>query len=72
MLATFTANAPSVVGGKRRKRVLCYGHYDVVSADDSDQWMNDPFEMCGKNGYIYGRGVSDNKVRTPKSLSVID
>lgn len=48
---------------EERKRVLFYGHYDVVPADhDSDsKWITDPFKMEGRNGYLYGRGVSDNK-----------
>ncbi|KAL8988887.1 MAG: hypothetical protein Q9177_002106 [Variospora cf. flavescens] len=48
--------------GKKRKRTLFYGHYDVVPADDKQRlWASDPFEMRGLNGYLYGRGVSDNK-----------
>ncbi|KAL8902968.1 MAG: hypothetical protein Q9207_004241 [Kuettlingeria erythrocarpa] len=44
------------------KRILFYGHYDVVPADDKQRlWASDPFEMRGLNGYLYGRGVSDNK-----------
>ena len=50
---------------KRRskgKSVLFYGHYDVVAAEDKEQtWNTNPFEMQGVNGYLYGRGVSDNK-----------
>lgn len=48
---------------EERKRVLFYGHYDVVPADhDKDsKWSTDPFRMEGRNGYLYGRGVSDNK-----------
>jgi di- and tripeptidase len=35
---------------------------DVVPADNKqDKWIIDPFEMKGVNGYLYGRGVSDNK-----------
>ncbi|KAF4452510.1 di- and tripeptidase DUG2 [Fusarium albosuccineum] len=45
-----------------RKRILFYGHYDVVAADSrKGKWTNDPFTMQGTNGYLYGRGVSDNK-----------
>lgn len=45
-----------------RKKILFYGHYDVVPADDKqNKWIIDPFEMKGVNGYLYGRGVSDNK-----------
>ncbi|KAI1341134.1 glutathione degradosome [Xylariaceae sp. FL0016] len=47
---------------KERKRILFYGHYDVVPADfKSGKWENDPFQLTGRNGYLYGRGVSDNK-----------
>lgn len=46
----------------KRKKILFYGHYDVVGADDKNgNWIVDPFEMKGINGYLYGRGVSDNK-----------
>ncbi|KAI5866075.1 glutathione degradosome [Durotheca rogersii] len=45
-----------------RKKVLFYGHYDVVPADTKNgKWSNDPFQLTGTNGYLYGRGVSDNK-----------
>lgn len=47
---------------KRGKRILFYGHYDVVAAEnEKDTWNSDPFDMHGVNGYLYGRGVSDNK-----------
>lgn len=54
-------------GGKaspaeQRKRILFYGHYDVVPADTrKGKWETDPFQLTGLNGYLYGRGVSDNK-----------
>ncbi|KAK3941409.1 hypothetical protein QBC46DRAFT_382634 [Diplogelasinospora grovesii] len=47
---------------EKRKRILFYGHYDVVPADmKADSWQTDPFRLVGQNGYLYGRGVSDNK-----------
>ncbi|GAA5875874.1 hypothetical protein JCM1840_002961 [Sporobolomyces johnsonii] len=65
ILATFRANAPLKPNrheAPRRKRVLCYGHYDVVDANAAEKWQNKaPFEMHGKDGWVYGRGVSDNK-----------
>ncbi|CEQ42056.1 SPOSA6832_03827, partial [Sporobolomyces salmonicolor] len=65
ILATFRANAPFKPNrheAPRRKRVLCYGHYDVVDATAPEKWQNKaPFEMHGKDGWVYGRGVSDNK-----------
>ncbi|KAG5946865.1 hypothetical protein E4U53_006506 [Claviceps sorghi] len=45
-----------------RKRILFYGHYDVVAADEKEgKWRTDPFTATGTNGFLYGRGVSDNK-----------
>lgn len=46
---------------KRPSRILFYGHYDVIIADKIDQWETDPFELTNLDGYMYGRGVSDNK-----------
>lgn len=50
---------------KPRKTVLFYGHYDVVDAEygsDADQGSSaDPFKLHPFNGYLYGRGVTDNK-----------
>ncbi len=46
----------------KRKRILFYGHYDVIAAENEQQkWITDPFDMQGLNGFLYGRGVSDNK-----------
>ncbi|KAM3554573.1 hypothetical protein ARSEF4850_006398 [Beauveria asiatica] len=57
--AKFSAKQESA---KTRKRILFYGHYDVVAADnETGKWATDPFTVTGINGYIYGRGVSDNK-----------
>ena len=48
--------------GEKPKRVLFYGHYDVVPAENKQEaWNSNPFELQGINGYLYGRGVSDNK-----------
>ncbi|CAG8475440.1 4994_t:CDS:10 [Funneliformis caledonium] len=44
----------------RRLNVLVYGHYDVIDADET-KWLTNPFEMIGKDGYLYGRGTTDNK-----------
>ena len=34
-------------------------HVDVVPADKG--WQSEPFEMVEKDGFVYGRGVSDDK-----------
>jgi acetylornithine deacetylase/succinyl-diaminopimelate desuccinylase-like protein len=41
--------------------ILIYGHYDVQPAQKSDGWKTEPFEPTLEDGYLYGRGVSDNK-----------
>ncbi|KAJ7465280.1 hypothetical protein FB451DRAFT_1263169 [Mycena latifolia] len=58
VLGTFSGTA--LKNGQRKPRVLFYGHYDVISAP-SEGWDSDPFHMSGRNGYLYGRGVTDNK-----------
>ncbi|KAG8792306.1 hypothetical protein FRC17_008616, partial [Serendipita sp. 399] len=56
VLATFRGNE----GQKNRPRILFYGHYDVIPAKKNG-WDSDPFTLSGRDGYLYGRGVSDNK-----------
>lgn len=43
--------------------VLYYAHQDVVPvpADSRDQWKQDPFGGAIADGYIWGRGVLDDK-----------
>ncbi|KAL0579213.1 hypothetical protein V5O48_002775 [Marasmius crinis-equi] len=55
VLGTFTGQ-----GTHKRPRLLFYGHYDVIPAP-SEGWTSDPFTLNGRNGYLYGRGATDNK-----------
>jgi acetylornithine deacetylase/succinyl-diaminopimelate desuccinylase-like protein len=41
--------------------ILIYGHYDVQPAEKSDGWKHEPFQPTLEDGYLYGRGASDNK-----------
>ena len=43
-----------------RKPMLLVAHIDVVPAKKED-WTTDPFKLVEKDGYVYGRGVSDDK-----------
>jgi di- and tripeptidase len=70
MLSTGESHNPVVLAkfsGKKesadkRRRILFYGHYDVVPADnEKGKWATDPFTLHGTNGFLYGRGISDNK-----------
>ena len=46
---------------KETVRVVMYGHYDVVDINNESGWTSPPFTLTGKNGYLYGRGSTDNK-----------
>ncbi|KAF7975347.1 hypothetical protein HWV62_9799 [Athelia sp. TMB] len=59
VLGTFLG-IPSKTSSQPRSRLLFYGHYDVISAP-SDGWDTDPFTLSGRDGYLYGRGATDNK-----------
>ena len=45
---------------KTLKPILAIAHIDVVEAKRED-WTRDPFTLIEENGYLYGRGTSDNK-----------
>ncbi|ESK84684.1 beta-ala-his dipeptidase [Moniliophthora roreri MCA 2997] len=57
VLGTFASQG---VQNRTRPRLLFYGHYDVIPAP-AEGWTSDPFTLHGRNGYLYGRGVTDNK-----------
>lgn len=40
--------------------LLVMGHMDVVNADTA-RWQTPPFQATEKDGYLYGRGVIDDK-----------
>ena len=41
--------------------ILIYGHYDVQPVDPVELWETSPFEPTEKDGYLYARGIADNK-----------
>jgi acetylornithine deacetylase/succinyl-diaminopimelate desuccinylase-like protein len=47
-------------GSGSRKPILLLAHLDVVPAKRED-WSFDPFKLTEMNGYVYGRGTSDDK-----------
>jgi di- and tripeptidase len=63
----FPGRNPVVLGkfrskSSQAKTLLFYGHYDIVTAaTGSSAWTDDAYSMSGRDGFYYGRGVSDNK-----------
>lgn len=59
--AKFSGSEDPEHSSKKKSRILFYGHYDVIIADKTEEWATDPFVLTNMDGYMYGRGVSDNK-----------
>lgn len=54
LVATWQGSDPKL------KPLVISGHMDVVEANPQD-WTRDPFTPVVENGYLYGRGASDQK-----------
>ena len=52
------------------KPLVINGHMDVVEAKAAD-WTRDPFTPVVENGYIYGRGATDNKFDVSVAVTVL-
>ncbi|HLK19326.1 MAG TPA: M20/M25/M40 family metallo-hydrolase [Bryobacteraceae bacterium] len=57
-------------GNGSKKPIILMGHTDVVGVQ-RDKWPLDPFAAIRKDGFIWGRGSSDDKPHVVSSLMVM-
>ena len=48
--------------GKGKRKIMIDAHIDTVGVGDRSAWKLDPFAGVLKNGVIYGRGATDQKL----------
>ncbi len=59
-----------LTGSGKKRPILLMGHTDVVGVE-RDKWTVDPFAGLIQDGYVYGRGASDDKDNAAVSLQVL-
>lgn len=64
----------TIVGetGAGDRTLLVYNHYDVQPPDPLDEWETPPFEPTERDGFLFGRGVSDNKGNLMARLQALE
>lgn len=55
-------------GAVGKPRVMWYSHYDTLPPGELSQWTHPPFSAEISDGFIWGRGASDNKTATCASI----
>ncbi len=52
--------------------VLCYAHFDVQPPDPLELWATPPFELSQRDGWLYARGVADDKAHLYVLLKAVE
>jgi acetylornithine deacetylase/succinyl-diaminopimelate desuccinylase-like protein len=52
---------PASTSPSTAPHVLCYGHFDVQPPAPLELWESDPFSPEVRDGWLYARGVADDK-----------
>jgi acetylornithine deacetylase/succinyl-diaminopimelate desuccinylase-like protein len=52
--------------------VLCYAHFDVQPPDPLELWDTPPFELTRRDGWLYARGVADDKAHLFVLLKAVE
>jgi acetylornithine deacetylase/succinyl-diaminopimelate desuccinylase-like protein len=55
------ATFPASTSPSTAPHILCYGHFDVQPPAPLDLWESDPFSPEVREGWLYARGVADDK-----------
>jgi acetylornithine deacetylase/succinyl-diaminopimelate desuccinylase-like protein len=73
-----TASKPLVVGDVRASSdadkaptILCYCHFDVQPPAPLEPWESDPFRLTERDGWLFGRGIADDKGQLYIVLSAV-
>lgn len=68
------AGAPALTaryeGSGKEPPIILLAHMDVVAANESE-WTSPPFELAERNGFLFGRGVLDNKLGVAALIAVL-
>lgn len=65
LIAKFKSPVPQA------KNIIFYNHYDTVPADGDQIWTEEPFTLVVRDGYMYGRGVEDDKGHITARLTAV-